>query len=236
MFVFTGNGKNGLIREYEDLKVLNKEYQNLKDALDAVNIGTDIIPNWLPDGFSEDTISVNELSGINRIEVRAYYTNQESVITIAYSRIPDDTREGTSTFEKDDIAVEELEIGGITHYIFENLGVRTAVWSKENIECSISGDISDSDIKQMIYSIYEEGNQKSMREVKFRFITLTLILSIILALPAFATQNTSDRASEQLRSYFMDARNAGNGEIIITFSVDGTRKMEQIGAKKNRSI
>ena len=63
-------------------------------------------------------------------------------------------------FEKDDIAVEELEIGGITHYIFENLGVRTAVWSKENIECSISGDISDSDIKQMIYSIYEEGNQK----------------------------------------------------------------------------
>ena len=160
VFVFTGNGKNGLIREYEDLKVLNKEYQNLKDALDAVNIGTDIIPNWLPDGFSEDTISVNELSGINRIEVRAYYTNQESVITIAYSRIPDDTREGTSTFEKDDIAVEELEIGGITHYIFENLGVRTAVWSKENIECSISGDISDSDIKQMIYSIYEEGNQK----------------------------------------------------------------------------
>jgi len=160
VFVFTGNGKNGLIREYEDLKVLNKEYQNLKDTLDAVNIGTDIIPNWLPDGFSEDTISVNELSGINRIEVRAYYTNQESVITIAYSRIPDDTREGTSTFEKDDIAVEELEIGGITHYIFENLGVRTAVWSKENIECSISGDISDSDIKQMIYSIYEEGNQK----------------------------------------------------------------------------
>ena len=71
-----------------------------------------------------------------------------------------------------------------------------------------------------------------MREVKFRFITLTLILSIILALPAFATQNTSDRASEQLRSYFMDARNAGNGEIIITFSVDGTRKMEQIGAKR----
>lgn len=71
-----------------------------------------------------------------------------------------------------------------------------------------------------------------MREVKFRFITLTLILSIILALPAFATQNTSDRASEQLRSYFMDARNAGNGEIIITFSVDGTRKMEQIGAER----
>ena len=66
-----------------------------------------------------------------------------------------------------------------------------------------------------------------MREVKFRFITLTLILSIILA-----TQKTSDRASEQLRSYFMDARNAGNGEIIITFSVDGTRKMEQIGAKR----
>ena len=44
--------------------------------------------------------------------------------------------------------------GGTEHYIFQNLGIQVAVWSQDNIECSISGDITGVDLKRMIESIY----------------------------------------------------------------------------------
>ena len=96
---------------------------------------------------------VNKLQEPERIEIRAYYLNGERMISIFYNRYSD----SFTSYEKNDYSVEEYFIGGIKHYIFDNLGKQVAVWSNSNIECAISGDVSKIEIEKMLDSIYEDG-------------------------------------------------------------------------------
>ena len=52
--------------------------------------------------------------------------------------------------------MDEFIVGGVSHYIMSNLGDYTAVWTVENYECSISGNISVDTLKKMIESIYNQ--------------------------------------------------------------------------------
>ncbi|MET0016538.1 DUF4367 domain-containing protein [Oscillibacter sp.] len=61
-----------------------------------------------------------------------------------------------SVQEKDDSQVTVYTAGGIDHYIMENNEVLTATWFADNLECSIMGEISESDMEAMISSINEE--------------------------------------------------------------------------------
>lgn len=49
---------------------------------------------------------------------------------------------------KDSSPVDEFIVGGVSHYIMSNLGDYTAVWTVENYECSISGNISVDTLKK----------------------------------------------------------------------------------------
>ena len=71
-----------------------------------------------------------------------------------------------------------------------------------------------------------------MNNRKTRLVSLGLLLILAFSCPVFAESGADLRASEQLRSYSMYATAVGNGRIAITFSVDGNRKMTQIGAER----
>ena len=129
------------------------EYENLEEALKEYGITANIVPSWIPEGFILDGIMVNKLQEPERIEIRAYYLNGERMISIFYNRYSD----SFTSYEKNDYSVEEYFIGGIKHYIFDNLGKQVAVWSNSNIECAISGDVSKIEIEKMLDSIYEDG-------------------------------------------------------------------------------
>ena len=129
------------------------EYENLEEALKEYGITANIVPSWIPEGFILDDIMVNKLQEPERIEIRAYYLNGERMISIFYNRYSD----SFTSYEKNDYSVEEYFIGGIKHYIFDNLGKQVAVWSNSNIECAISGDVSKIEIEKMLDSIYEDG-------------------------------------------------------------------------------
>ena len=45
---------------------------------------------------------------------------------------------------------------GITHYIMHNLDSVTAVWIYEDYECSISGPVTQEEMKQILRSVYEK--------------------------------------------------------------------------------
>ena len=49
------------------------------------------------------------------------------------------------------------ESNHVKYYIICNNGQLSAVWSIKNMECSITGTISENDLKAMIDSIYEEN-------------------------------------------------------------------------------
>lgn len=64
-----------------------------------------------------------------------------------YNQLPENE---ASWYQKDSTQVEIFTIDGVSHYIMSNLGDYTAVWTIENYECSISGDISVETLKKMI--------------------------------------------------------------------------------------
>lgn len=59
-----------------------------------------------------------------------------------------------SIYEKDTNNVEVFQVNGIDHYIMNNNDQTTAVWFVDELECSITGDVSQDDLKTMIKSIY----------------------------------------------------------------------------------
>lgn len=72
----------------------------------------------------------------------------------------------------------------------------------------------------------------NMKKMNSKFATVIFVLSILLSIPAFAYSDIDYRASEQIMSYYINATAAGDGEIAISVSIDGTGKMTRIGAKR----
>lgn len=58
--------------------------------------------------------------------------------------------------EKDKTQVNIYVAGNIEHYIMENNDSLTATWFADNLECSIMGKISETEMEAMINSIYGE--------------------------------------------------------------------------------
>ena len=69
-----------------------------------------------------------------------------------------------------------------------------------------------------------------MERTKGRFLSLLLVLSCVLTLPASATV----KASDQIDAYDGDAIACGGGKIAIEFSIEGTDQMKKLGASKIR--
>ena len=130
---------------------------NIQEILKEAGIAGNIVPAWIPSGFILDSITVSELQSPDRVEVRTYYTWDDFLITIVYSKYIESNFDTVTTFEKDSDAVEKYNVKGIVHYLFKNIDKQVAVWNKGNVECVISGNISYSDLKKMIDSIYDGG-------------------------------------------------------------------------------
>ena len=134
----------------------DQQLSEVERVLNELEVKKKIIPTWMPEEYGLDEITINESKELARSDIRIHYINQNdgSIITVAYSIYKNITFDLSTSFEKDEIEVEMYYCGGTEHYIFQNLGIQVAVWSQDNIECSISGDITGVDLKRMIESIY----------------------------------------------------------------------------------
>lgn len=65
-----------------------------------------------------------------------------------------------------------------------------------------------------------------MNKKFFRLIAVVLAMSILLSVPAFAAV----KASGQIDVYDISVTKVSRGKIAIEFSVDGTGRMDRIGA------
>ena len=70
-----------------------------------------------------------------------------------------------------------------------------------------------------------------MRKVTNRFAAVIMVLLMICSIPVSAISESTNRASEQIMSYYINVVPAGNGKIAIAFSIDGTGEMKNIGAE-----
>ena len=123
----------------------------------AVAQRTDIpaVPKWAPEGTVQaGNLSVAERS--NKVKIQATFMAGESEFTICITVYSTVSESHTATYQKDDETVQILETGGVTHYIMDNNGNISVMWSNGCVEGYIQGDLSLDNLQRMIDSIYEE--------------------------------------------------------------------------------
>lgn len=139
-FGFTQGQNNGL-----------HPFENLRDALAAYDINDPIVPQWIPDGYGEDTVQAAETpdskiissscksaSGEIKIEVKAFY-NYDSKHRV-YEILED--------------GVEKYSSNGIDFYIMKNDEFTRVSWADGNNECSIICSLKPKEIYRMVDSIF----------------------------------------------------------------------------------
>ncbi len=131
-----------------------EEYASLQEALDAYEITEKVLPKWMPEGFRLLEVKVTPTP--RYVRFHAAYENGEKFLSISvwqYGSIED---AASVIFEKDDMEVIHYEYAGITHYLMSNLAQKRAVWVSGNLMVDISGDLTLSELEEMVRSIYEE--------------------------------------------------------------------------------
>ena len=129
------------------------EYKDLQEALDAYGIAETIAPKWYPPEYVMSGIKISPAS--DKVTFQATYEAGEKFMAVTISKYDVGKEANNGIFEKDSSSVISYESGGIVHYLMSNEGQMTAAWTNQSLICSISGDLSENELKQMINSIYE---------------------------------------------------------------------------------
>ena len=135
---------SGSVDETPDV---NPELADLYRTVLNIDSQLQIVPRYLPDGYTCAELASNDMQIVARFEKGDY------CIHIQYLRI---RRDNGEQFERDAGSAEEYVAGGITHYVSTNHGRIYAVWINNKWECSILDAPSKEELLRMIDSIYSE--------------------------------------------------------------------------------
>ncbi len=124
---------------------------SLQAALDENMITQKLVPTWLPDGYVEDFIDIQESPKQRSVCARYLRGDQEIII-----RITDYLGNDPNQVEQSGNLLEIYTSGNHQYYIFENNQLIHTVWINNNFEGSIFGSLTLDEIKRVIDSI-EKG-------------------------------------------------------------------------------
>lgn len=152
-------GPGGPIENFEGTQVFA---DNMGDELRAVlkehGITEDVVPHQMPQDFKlQGEVLIQELAGPNATQFFAIYSDGKDYLTMT---IVNHLDHGESRiYEKTGDEPEQYSAGDITCYIFQssdNLKLMSAAWYNDTLECVLNTTLPESDLKQIIDSIYEE--------------------------------------------------------------------------------
>ncbi|MGB8455946.1 MAG: DUF4367 domain-containing protein [Anaerocolumna sp.] len=133
-----------------DVQGSSEATKTLQNILEEYGITSDLIPTWLPDGYSFKSNDIYETPA--RTSFYAIYNCEEGEISVKITSLSKPVR---SIIEKDNNEVTVYSVNGIEHYIMTNLKITNVVWTNGTYEGSISGNFSLEEAKKMIDSIYK---------------------------------------------------------------------------------
>ena len=133
--------------------VFLEDDQTLKGLLEEEGITQPVYPKWIPEGYTFlESIAVFDVEEPMFVSV---YENEAVENPITVVAIAHKEPQGM-TAEKDNGDVIVYVKNNIKHYVMTNCGILVSSWFTDNLECSITGNISELEMKVMIDSIYEE--------------------------------------------------------------------------------
>lgn len=126
-------------------------YLKLREELRANGVTVEVVPEYMPDGFS--LVSVDSSNNTRGLGIFCTLTNNNREILLNYLLIEENSNR---VYTKDEVAPEIYTVCGIEHSIFTNEGNCIAVWMNQNIQCEIQGAEDKGELLKMIDSIYKE--------------------------------------------------------------------------------
>ena len=126
-------------------------FENLRDALAAYDIDEPIVPQWIPDGYGEDTVQTAETPDSKIIVAVSKYGSKEIKFEVKIFDDPSNRHWLYEMFEDD---VEKYFSNGIDFYIMKNDDFTRVSWAVGNNECSILCSLKPKEIYRMVDSIF----------------------------------------------------------------------------------
>lgn len=124
-------------------------YDTLQDAVDAFGITEPLVPQWVPERF--ELVEVEVFNRTDGIYFCAEYWCDDEYFEIRYKELNDfDFR----SLEKEDNYMGVYICGKINHYLMSDKELWKAYWQNGELECRMSGNVSEQELKDIIESIY----------------------------------------------------------------------------------
>ena len=124
------------------------EYESLQDALYKIEKISNLVPTWIPEGYSLFEIQIDEMPG-RKTYIGTYKKGEQSIKVFVQPYL----NFSPEQLERSDGLVETYQSDDITYYIFSNYNQTRAVWCNGPYECYISGELTTEELKSMIDSI-----------------------------------------------------------------------------------
>lgn len=132
----------------EPSKSSNLPAESMAQILADYGVPSAIVPHWVPEGFSFETVNIEETP--IQESYLAIFTGDAGTLRISFRSF---LTEDDEHVEQSGELLEIYETGGIQYYIFEDNELLQAAWYSENYECYISGPIAIKEMKTIIDSI-----------------------------------------------------------------------------------
>ena len=125
--------------------------QQVYDAVVRLGVTDPVVPMWLPDGYS--IVFSNTVNSEKKTTLVAVFQNEEKVLNYNVAVY---SEKAPNRYQKDETGIQAIEIKGIDHFVVKNNDLWVVVWTKDNIECSISVDCQEDELKKILRSIYDK--------------------------------------------------------------------------------
>lgn len=127
--------------------------QTLKPLLEEAGITRAVCPSWVPEGYALADMHASSDTDLPLFLAHYEKEGAEYPITVSVTVCSETT---VGIIEKDGNPVTVYRQNGIDHYLMGNLDLTVSAWLCDNLECSIYGPLTETEMKTMIDSIYEE--------------------------------------------------------------------------------
>ena len=124
-------------------------FKSLAEALEYYGVEEQIIPTWIPKQFSIDKITVVETATSTVISGK-YACDLDSILI----RVAITTKENFLFENKSNLEETKYSVNGMEFLLSENIDSYRATWTVgEYILCSVSGNVRESELYEMLDSI-----------------------------------------------------------------------------------
>jgi len=127
----------------------NPGLQQVYDAVLKLGVTDPVVPMWLPDGCELTMASEKDTPMLKGIWARFSYGESGIIYRLDVYK-----GEPAHQFYRDDSYYEEYEKNGMNFYVTQNNDSWVAVWTKDNIECSISIACQEETLRRVLRSIF----------------------------------------------------------------------------------